>query len=1085
MRSSVSGDLLHGVRFADHFQSLSSRRGSLHVLKSTVLSPQATGREGVNHHRSRRWVLAGLGGLAAGVAGVAGAGSAAADPVAPDSPGDPLAVAGQTAVDLAATVGDAARAAGLPVPAPIDPAAPAPAPSVLPTTLLRRDESAEVAPQTGPAPVVAAGGPDPVADTMGPSFAPGAVTQALAAGGDQQAADQITRGVTKALSDPSVIGDVIGAFEAPTGYDIDKTIQTTAAAVGDIVSGRAFADAQQAITDTLGSPELAEWATSADNPFAPREGTGWERAADGLAAATDMFWRDPANFVAQAVAAGGGVPRLVTDPVGFARTVVEKVAGPDIIADIDVVVDEFVVPSLIDAVKAAAPGLLIPLAAFLPGFVAGTGLAAPWTAGLGAALGAANPLAHLVGALTAIPGALAGAVATGFPGFIASLLATLPLTILGPLLGAGAGSALALAGWASLVYGAWGVTLIPVAIAALGIGGLAGVLAGGALMAISGLNPIMVPAAIAGGVLTFLFVTTMTVGGYALATAWIPTLVYLLGVIPVLLAGLGLGGLAGLIPGLLAPLIGIPLLTGLSAIPGAVLGGIMGYLAGDLATRLLSSVVGAGLGLLAAPVVGGIPGGLLTSAWSIPATLMVALTLAGMGLNGSRLGMSTRVRQVIDDINRALAEGWTRSKTKRLLDHLLGRWGESDTGRDIAAAQNMWWRIGQMLGGRIHVLVDPDAIVHDAGVGGALGGILGALAGALVGGLAGLFNPANLLGGIPGVLGGAPLGAILGALAGLIPPLVTGPLAGLASIPLSFIPNLLAALAAEAVLMAPAILAALAVTLIPPAVIATAAWVIGSLAVSAPLWVPLTIAATFLTIVAFGLSNALVTVVFPPAVVLLPFAFGIGAVGQALAMVNLVVIAGALGLGLVTLWPAVFVLTVPLFAFPALGLPLALLASLPLMLPVTAGMSLLEAIGIGSVVSALTSLVTVPAGAGLGALVGGALGGLVGVLVTALADGLLGATIGQELGSLPGGAMGALIGAVIGWLRSLQVHIDPPVAGLHADAGAGDAPAPAPAPAPEASAAPAPVEVPAAMLPDYGLDTPVDAPAAEPAPVPA
>lgn len=435
------------------------------MLKSTVLSPQATGREGVNHHRSRRWVLAGLGGLAAGVAGVAGAGSAAADPVAPDSPGDPLAVAGQTAVDLAATVGDAARAAGLPVPAPIDPAAPAPAPSVLPTTLLRRDESAEVAPQTGPAPVVAAGGPDPVADTMGPSFAPGAVTQALAAGGDQQAADQITRGVTKALSDPSVIGDVIGAFEAPTGYDIDKTIQTTAAAVGDIVSGRAFADAQQAITDTLGSPELAEWATSADNPFAPREGTGWERAADGLAAATDMFWRDPANFVAQAVAAGGGVPRLVTDPVGFARTVVEKVAGPDIIADIDVVVDEFVVPSLIDAVKAAAPGLLIPLAAFLPGFVAGTGLAAPWTAGLGAALGAANPLAHLVGALTAIPGALAGAVATGFPGFIASLLATLPLTILGPLLGAGAGSALALAGWASLVYGAWGVTLIPVAIA--------------------------------------------------------------------------------------------------------------------------------------------------------------------------------------------------------------------------------------------------------------------------------------------------------------------------------------------------------------------------------------------------------------------------------------------------------------------------------------------------------------------------------------------------------------------------------------------------------------------------------------------
>ncbi|KPM09537.1 hypothetical protein QR98_0080740, partial [Sarcoptes scabiei] len=682
-------------------QPQSNGRGNVHMPDTTVRTRSETVRGAISvPRRGRRWVLAGFGGLAAGVAG---AGTAGADPVAP-APVDPVAVAGKTAADLAATVGDAARAAGLPVPAPVDPVAPAGPVSVLPTTLLRRDESAETAPQTTPAPVVAAGGPDPVADKMEPSFAPGAVNRALAAGGDQQSADQITRGVTKALSDPSVIADVMAAFEAPTGYDIDKTIQTTAAAVGDIVSGRALADAQQAIADTLGSPEMADWATSTDNPFAPREGTGWERAADGLAAATDMFTRDPAGFVSQAVAAGGGVARLVTDPVGFARTVVEKVAGPDIIADIDVVINEFVAPSIIDAVKAAVPALLIPVAAFLPGFVAGTGLAAPWTAGLGALLGAANPLAHLVGALTAIPGALAGAVATGLPGFIASLLATLPLTILGPVLGAGAGSALALAGWASLVYGAWGVTLVPVAAAALGIGGLAGVLAGGALMAISGLNPIMVPAALAGGVLTFLFVTTMTIGGYALATAWIPTLVYLLGAIPVLLAGVGLGGLAGLIPGLAAPLIGIPLITALSAIPGALLGGVGGYLAGDLVTRLLSSLAGAGLGLLAAPVVGGIPGGLLTSALSIPLTLLAALALAGMSLNSSRLGMSARVRQGIDDINRALAEGWSRSKTKRVLDHLLGRWAESDTGRDIAAAQDMWWRLGQMLGGRIHTL---------------------------------------------------------------------------------------------------------------------------------------------------------------------------------------------------------------------------------------------------------------------------------------------------------------------------------------------------------------------------------------------
>ncbi|KPM02114.1 hypothetical protein QR98_0005200, partial [Sarcoptes scabiei] len=111
--------------------------------------------------------------------------------------------------------------------------------------------------------------------------------------------------------------------------------------------------------------------------------------------------------------------------------------------------------------------------------------------------------------------------------------------------------------------------------------------------------------------------------------------------------------------------------------------------------------------------------------------------------------------------------------------------------------------------------------------------------------------------------------------------------------------------------MAPAIIAALAVTLIPPAVIATAAWIIGSLAVSAPLWIPLTVTATVLTVIAFALSNPLLPVVFPPALVALPFAFAIGAVGAVLAGVDVAVIAGALGLGLVTIWPAVFALTVP------------------------------------------------------------------------------------------------------------------------------------------------------------------------------
>ncbi|RRO97057.1 hypothetical protein CXF29_00195 [Corynebacterium bovis] len=955
---------------------------------------------------------------------------------------------------------------------------------MLPTTLLRRDETLETAPQTTPAPVVAAGGPDPtpapVAAPVEPSFAPGAVTQALAAGGDEQAADQIAKGVTKALSSPTVIADVIGAFEAPTGYDIDKTIQTTAKAVGDIVSGRVVADVQQAITDTLGSPEMADWATSTDNPFAPRAGTGWQRAADGLAAATDAFWGNPMGFVAQTVAAGGGVARLATDPVGFARTVVEKVAGPDALADIDVVIDEFVAPSLIDAVKAAAPALLIPVAAFLPGFVAGTGLAAPWTAGLGGLLGAANPLAHLVGALTAIPGALAGAVATGLPGFIASLLATLPGLGLGPLAGIAGGSALALATLATVIFGAYGVVSLGALAVITGLAVVATIPIFLFAFAVVNLDIFAWPGAFIVGTWPFLFFFGFGITGWFLATAWIPVVLYALLAIP---TGM-LGGLLGLIPGTLAglaiPAIGIPLITALSALPGALLGGVGGYLAGDLATRLLSSLAGAGLGLLAAPVLGGIPGGLLTGALSIPATIIAALALAGMSLNNSRLGMSARVRQGIDDINRGLAEGWNESKTKRVLDGLFGRWADSETGRDIAAAQDMWWRIGQMLGGRVHVLFDPDAIVHDAGVGGALGGILGGLAGALIGGLAGLLNPANLLGGIPGVLGGAPLGALLGALAGLIPPLITGPLAGIASIPLSFLPNLLAAVAGWTLLNLPSLLVGLASTLIPSLVLAVSAsfitWLVvyavpsvAMLAITALLAVPALVLANPLVLLAtMGLSTI-------PAVVM-------GAIALGIAVVN--ILGGAalvIPIGLLVGVP-VFWLTLPLFIFPAALTTLMWLAGLPGLLPMAAGMSLLEAIGIGSAVSALTGLVTVPASAGLGALAGGALGGLVGVLVTALADGLLGATIGAELGSLPGGLIGALLGAVVGWLRSLQVHIDPPVAGLHAEGGAGDVPADVPAPAPQA---PAPVEVPAAMLPDYGLDVdvPAESPAEAPAPV--
>lgn len=714
--------------------------------------------------------------------------------------------------DNAATVGDIVGAVDFGIlpalpPLPTLPAPVIPDGGVLPANLLRTsdaksDPDAVVATRTAPA-----AGPDP---------------------------DTLNHKVTAAqiLADPdsrdNLIGQAVGTLTPPTGDQIGQIRDNLGHLVDNVTSGAALRDVQQTFDDFLASDSYTTWRDNTDNPFAPREGRGVERAAAGIDALIDSATRRPVETAQQIVAEAGGPVRLLTDPVGATRDVLTKIAGPDFVADLTSWFTDDLIPDLRDTLSEALPALLIPLA---------------------------------TGALAAVPG------------LIGSVLASLPAALGLPMLGSSAGSALALVALATLTYGVWLLSEIPVVLLS-GVVGLAlGVVVGLGLWALSGFNPVMGIAAVGAGILTALFVFTMGVLGYTLATFLIPTIAFLL--LAPLFIGVG-GGLGGLLGGLLGTALAaviIPVGTGVSALTGALAG-------------LLPALV-----------------------------IFAVIAFTRFAGRAGEWGDGPLGR-VLDAINR----GWESSSTRHIFDDLQDIWDRTDTGRTL---------------GDLNALLNSLASTASFLDGEALRDLLVS-------------------------------GFVAGAVPGLLLSLGEGLLAGLGTAALTYLPNLLLVAGPWLAVAAISLIGALASALIPPLAIATAAWIIGSLALSSPLWVPLTLVATVLTLVAFAGSN--------PAVVLATggasgAVAGIaGAVGAALAILDLVVILGALALGLPTIGLGTFLLTLPLFTFGALASQIPALLSLPFPFIVAAGMSLLEATLVGTAVTGITAPVNVAVGGTLGAV---------------------------------------------------------------------------------------------------------------------
>lgn len=983
-------------------------------------------------------------------------------------------------------------------------------------------------------------------------------------------------------NDANTIAQAFGAAQAPTSATINQIVDDVNQVTNNVIDGTLVNDVRTAIDNTLNSSAMKEWNAGTDFRNVNHELTGVDRAANGIATTIDSFTRNPAAAVNQALEVAGGPARVALDPVGSVVRVATHIAGPDVMRQLNNDLAQtardlgrsvlegspalLVIPALstAGALLAAGPAAIIgagpgALLGAIPGSIAGALIGAPLLgipgallgaaagiipgallgalpgAGIGGVLGALAPHNILGGLLTAVPGALLGGAITGGLGFAASLLMTLGNYLMLPLAGAAGASALGLVVLSTLTYGLWGATLIPAFLFNAGLGLVLGTIALAIFAVIAGPGaPVFIGAILSAGFLTFAFVTIIGTGLYALATAWIPTVAYL--VLAPLFVGASslLGAGAGLVAATALAALGIPLITALSALPGALAGGITGYLIGDMASRLLSalagaaigglitSAIGAGLGALTgatimglgSSILGAILGGLIGGGvggllGAITGAIVSGLIGAGLGaiaglLAGipvalgawaliSSLTFGNRMGEFFTDPNRlpsmlrqAADQGWRESSFGRIFGTLgnefmrntstgnaLGDlWNRANAlfasiafldGRRLREMLLRGGLLGALGGTALGVpagavpggilgalLLGPLGLLPGALLGGLVGAPLGAIPGALLGNLiggplgaipaalAGLLNPLNLLNGLMGGIMTAIPGALGGALAGKLLSKALGALTALIVGPLSFLPILAALGTAYAI---PALLtsaAALLAALVPPAVIATAAWIIVSLGLSAPLWIPLTIGAvlaTFASHIGFGITAW--SAIFPP---LLPiaaaagaFATAAGTVAVIFAALNALVLLGSLGLGLVTVLPLTFMLSLPLFIFPALGVPLAWLLGAPALIPVAAGLSMLAGLAAGSLVDNLSSLLTVP----LGALLGGALGFPVGAipativssLVRALTYGvvgdMLGRTIGSILGALAGAGLGALAGsipgAIIGYLTAAAV----------------------------------------------------------------
>lgn len=810
------------------------------------------------------------------------------------------------------------------------------------------------------------------------------------------------------LLDPENIGQAVGALNLDPGT-IGNFVDAGKTVIDSVTSGKIIQDIQTVIEGIGETEEYRAWRNNEANPFNPNR-----LGADGISDAIDAFTTNPVAFLEQTLIEAGGPINILTDPLGAFNDVVSGIAGPDFLGDVWNTVNEQILPDLGEALAQAAPALLLIPAGAALGALIGTPLGALNGAPIGALLGALNPL-NLLGAIPgALIGAPLGALATGIPGFIASLLMTLPLFGILPLAGAAGASALALAAAATIIFGTWLGLAIP--IGALGfIPGIGfGIASSLVAFFASGANPAFFPSVIAN---FFLGLAVGVVGlplAYLGLTILVPVIVFALVFLPLLVGSAMLGSLLGFLAAGLAAAIGIPLITALSAIPGAIIGSITGALAGVTVATLLDMAIGATLGALIGgglgALIGSLLGGALGTAVGVPLFIALASTIFGDKASAWGDGPLGRVMD-------ALNEGWENSKLKQLLDRLGEEWAGTETGsalNDLGAFANSIAAITTFLDGRRL----RNLLLRGAIPGALLGAIPGAITGGILGTILGALNPLNLLNGLTWGLAFAIPGGLIGATIGSLISDLISPLAGLASLPFTFLPNLIALSALWAIPAIVSTLAALAATIVPPIAIALASWVFLSLLVTSPIWLPAGIGAGIFNVIA-GLSiNPIVSLLFPPILALAPIAGGIASI---LVIVTAVVVAGALLIGFPLVAIPAFFLSIPFFVFPALSVPLLWLISWPLLLPIAAGLSVLEAIGISAIANGLLKLLTIPVGALTGALAAGLPATLVGTLLSSLIRTILYGTVGTAAGTTIGAGIGGALGALAALLSSLRV----------------------------------------------------------------
>lgn len=814
-------------------------------------------------------------------------------------------------------------------------------------------------------------------------------------------------------NDPNTIGQAFGAFQIPNGGTIDQISQDLAKLGENIASGQAMADVQKAIDETLASPEFEAWKNNTESIFnIDTNLTGIDRAADGISAVIDSVTANPAKGFGDLLTAAGGPLALITDPIGAVTRAATQVLGPDLAGELSQFIGE--IPTDIGrSLFEALPALLIaPVSSSLTGWLL-TPLGALNGAGIGAVLGALNPLNLIPGLLSAIPGAILGGLVTGSIGFLGSLLATLPLFGILPLAGAATGSALALAVLATTVFGIYLLTYIPAIAISLGIGAAVGVGVTLLLLVLSGFNPLYIVQSIAGGFLTFAITSVVLIGLYALLSIAIPLIIF--GILaPLFVIGGGLvGALLGLSAAALIASIAISLITALSAIPGAIAGALAGFLVGTAVSSWISAIIGAIIGGIVGAIAGNILGRIIGFAIGLPIALAVFTAIAALTFANTLDRKLSDPNNIINKLRRAAEQGWNESLLGQLIESFRERFfGGTDTGRalgDLMQRVNALFATMTFLDGR-----RLREMLLRGGLLGALLGILpGAATGAGIGALLGFFNPMNLLNGLMGFIAGAIPGALLGAGLGSLLSDLLGFAVGVPTALLSFLPWLGVLFTLWAIPAVLTTLLALASTIVPAIAAAVATTLIAGILLSSPLWGPLAFLSSVLTIIQAITYNPLTAgVLLPLNAVIVPVVF-------VSVLLEVLILVGAIALAAVFVGIPTFLIVAALFTFPALSVPLFWLASLPLLLPLAAGLSTLTGLAVGSAVDLLSKFITVPAGALIGGLIKGALSGLTALVLATLVR-----TVTYALGGAGiGAAAGAGVGSILGTIAALLTHL--------------------------------------------------------------